>query len=200
MNKVIKTTIIAFAALFIALNATAADETYSLYVSKSSESKKIVLRLDNMFADKVACTIYSDLGATIFKDEIYTAEKTAKQYDLNQLPEGNYIIEIIDLMKVEKLKLTITKESVEFENTEAEITYKPTVWMNEDKTVDFNLLSLGNNVKVSILNETRDEVFKKSYKKETTVSNRFDFSQLPKGTYTMVVMNGDETFYNYLSI
>ncbi|MEL6124487.1 MAG: DUF3244 domain-containing protein [Bacteroidota bacterium] len=201
MNKVLFKTATVVAALFIAFNASAAVENpFSLYVSKAGEAKKIVLRLDNMFADKVTCKIYTESGAVIFSDEIYTANKTAKKYDLSQLPQGEYTILINDLMKVEQLDLVVTENSVDFVNPVADITFKPTVWVNEDKTVDFNLLSLGNNVNVSIYNETSEEVYSKSYIGKTTVSKRFNMADLPAGEYTIAVTNGGEVFYNYVTI
>jgi len=200
MNKVITTTLTAVAALFIAFNASATEAPFSLYVSKTAESKKIVLRLENMFADKVNCAIYSEQGALIFTDEIYTANNTSKKYDLNQLPAGEYVIEITDLMKVERLKINVTATNVEFAETQADITYKPTVWINEDAIVDFNLLALGNTVNVAIKSENGDEIYTKRFANETSIGSRLNLSELPTGTYTMIVTNGSETFYHYLSI
>lgn len=200
MNKVITTTLTVVMALFLALNASAVEKPFSLYVSKSSENKKIVLRLENMFADQVKCRIYSEFGGLVFSDAIYTAEKTAKKYDLSQLPEGNYFIEIVDLMKVERLKITVNRDGVDFNNPVADITYKPTIWLNNNKHVDFNLLSLGNDVTIRIIDEYNVEILNQNFNDQNTIAKRYDLSKLPTGTYTFEVSNGDEVFYNYLSI
>lgn len=200
MNKVISNLIIAILVIasFSQIKAVVEAPT-SIYISKSSEANKIVLNLENMFADNVKCTFTNEEGIIIFRDQISTENRVSKKYDLGQLPMGKYTIEVNDLMKVERLELVISKEGIEFSNEIAEITYKPTVWLNEDKTVDFNLLALGQVASISI-SSLEGEIFTESFKKQSSISKRFNLNGLESGEYTVRVSINGKTFTHTLAL
>jgi len=200
MKKVI---IVLISALLLAgtwntMNA-AVEAPASIYVTKAPEAKKIVLNFENMFADKVKCTFLSSENGVIFSDVIYTSERKSKKYDLSKLPIGNYVVEVNDLMKIERLSLTVTSKGVEFANEESNITYKPTLWLNENNTVDFNLLALQKDVKISISNG--DEVLlEERITGENSVGRRFNLNQFAGQDVTVNVYHAGETFAYTLSI
>jgi len=200
MKKVIKILLsIAFVAITSNTINGATVAPTSIYVSKADEAKKIVLNFENMFADKVTCTFSSLDNGSIFSDIIYTSERKSKKYDLSKLPLGNYVVEVNDLMKIEKLSLTITKEGVEFSNEESQITYKPTVWLNEDNTVDFNLLALSKDVKIFISNG--DEVIlKEEISGESSVGRRYNLNKYDGQDITVNVYHAGEDFTYTLSL
>ncbi|MFT4568336.1 MAG: hypothetical protein ACI9FN_003305 [Saprospiraceae bacterium] len=200
MKKVI---IILISVAFIAsmtntMNAAAVAPA-SIYVTKSSEAKKIVLNFENMFADKVKCTFLSQTNGIIFSDVIYTSERKSKKYDLSKLPIGNYVVEVNDLMKIEKLSFSITKEGVEFANEESQITYKPTVWLNEDNTVDFNLLALQSDVSISISN-SEEVLLKEDILGENSIGRRYNLSKYVGQDITVNVYHAGEGFVYTLSL
>ena len=184
----------------LALNVNAKDlEPFSLYMSKSSEAKKLIMRFDNMLANVVKAKIISDKGIIVHQEKINTSEEKVRKYDLNQLEQGVYTFIIDDLMKVEKVQFTIGPKEVSFTDEPTEVTFKPTVWVNGDKTVDFNLMSLGKDTKIVI---TRDgiEYLAESFKGDNTISRRYDLSKLENGVYTMMVTINGETFYRMLQV
>ena len=197
MKKII---IVLFSVAFLAttINAASVAPT-SIYVSKSAEAKKIVLNFENMFADKVVCTFSSAENGTIFSDVIFTSERKSKKYDLSKLPVGNYVVEVNDLMKIEKLSLTITKEGVDFSDEESEITYKPTVWLNEDNTVDFNLLALSKDVKIAISNET-ELLLEEEFAGESSIGRRYNLNKYAGQDITVTVYHRGEDFVYTLSL
>lgn len=177
----------------------AVDAPTSIYVTKAPEAKKIVLNFENMFADKVKCTFLGQGGGVIFTDVIYTSDKVSKKYDLSKLPVGIYTVEVNDLMKVEKLTLSVTNNSVEFVDNASEVIYKPTVWLNEDKKVDFNLLALGNEAKVIISND-QGQLYSHNFKGQTSISKRFDVSKFAGQDIIVSVYHQGEIFTYNLSL
>ena len=175
------------------------DSLYSVNVSKSTDSKKVVLNLSDMMAYQVQCRIIDDLGRIIHTDKIKTADVAQMKYDLNELEIGEYTFVIDDLMKVERFKLDVTNEGVDFDNPVADITYKPVVWLNEDKTADFNLLALNNDVKVELVG-AEGILLSEFFKERNVINKRYDLSDLEEGDYTLKVFIKDEVFYRYLNI
>ncbi len=173
---------------------------FSFYISKLSESKKLVLNLENMSAHTVKCDIMDQEGKIIYTDKINTKTQKARRYDLTSLTPGIYTISIDDLMKVEELTIVVTSNDVIVNRNNSEITYKPVVWLNENKSADFNLLSLGKSVNVTIYNENNEEVYAETFSKQTSIGKVYDFKKSEKGTYTMAVSVNGKTFYKYLTI
>lgn len=173
------------------------DSLYSVYVKKSLENKKLIVRMENMHANNVQLTIINPEGVIIHKDRINTKLEKTKKYDLNNLEPGVYTMIIDDLMKVEKVKVEVTRKGVEFGSNKAEITYKPTVWLNNDKTVDFNLMTLGKRAEVKIKLDG-NVLYEERFAGDSVVSKKFNLQNLPSAKYTMVVYTNGETFYRYL--
>lgn len=173
------------------------DSLYSVYVKKSFENKKLIVRMENMQANNVNLTIIDPRGAVIHRDRINTKLEKVKKYDLNKLEPGTYTMIIDDLMKVEKLAIKLTANGVDFGNAHAEITYKPTVWLNSDKTVDFNLMTLGKSADVFIKLDNKI-LYEAHFAHQTTVEKKFNLKSLASGKYTMVINTNGETFYRYL--
>ena len=178
----------------------AADAPATIYISKARETKKIVLNLENMSADKVTCEFIAEDGEIIFTDVVETANKTAKQYDLSQLPSGDYTIEVNDLMKIERLNLSISNKNVTLEENVSDITFKPTVWLNEDNTVDFNLLMLGKSATLAIYAPNGEVLKTDRFRKANVASKRYNLNNLEAGEYRVVVFHKGETFVYTLNL
>jgi flagellar hook assembly protein FlgD len=173
---------------------------FSIYISKIAESKKLVLNFDNMLAATVVCKIIDQNGSVIYTEKLNTLQQKSRRYDLSGLKSGDYTISIDDLMKVEELALTVTAADVALNENVSVTTFKPVVWIKENRTVDFNLLALGNDVNVKILAENGTEVYNEDFSDKTTIGKVYDFKKSPKGMYTMQVSVNGKTFYKYLTI
>ncbi len=173
---------------------------FSLYVSKVSGSKKLVLNLENFSANTVRCDIKTQEGSLVFTDYINTSLQKARKYDLSSLKLGTYTFTVDDLLKVEDLTIIVTESDILVNKNESEITYKPVVWLNKNKTADFNLLALGKPVSVVITDSNNTEIHSEFFNKRATIAKVYDFKKLDRGTYTMAVTVNGKTFYKYLTI
>jgi len=199
--KKVNVLLITAALVLISISTIIATEVpASIYVTKAGESNKIILNLENMAADRVICEFRSEDGDLFFRDEVITAENVSKQYDLSQLPNGRYTIEVNDLMKIERLNLSIYNGSVQLNERVADITFKPTVWLNEDKSVDFNLMTLGSSASLSIYDTRGNELKSDRFKKVNVASKRYDLSKVEAGIYRVVISHKGETFTHTLTL
>ena len=191
-------TVLIFTVLAIGVNALDVHP-FSVSITKG-EAKKLVIDLTNMQASMVKCSISDDKGRLVYsgKIDVYN-EGSNQKYDLSNLGEGIYTITIDDLMKVEKLTFKINRDNISFENAKSEIIYKPTVWVNNDKTVDFSLLSLGEKVKIELRYES-DVIYSATFKDQSTINTVFNLNKLKSGEYTMAITYKGYTFLRYLSI
>ena len=185
----------------IASNLIASDyNPYSVTIAKALEAKKLVVNLSDMQASNVKCTIANEEGRIVYSGKInMDTDVTNKQYDLSLLESGTYTMTIDDLMKVERLSFVITQNEVRFDEAESEIIFKPTVWVNPNKTVDFNLLAFGERVTVEIKNDF-EVIHTEVIKEETSVNRVFNLENLDEGEYTMTISFNGHTFYRYITI
>ena len=173
---------------------------FTLSIAKAIDAKKLVVSLKDMQASNVKCTISNEEGLIVYSGNInMDIEKVYKRYDLSGLESGKYTMTVDDLMKVEKIAFQVTDKDILFDNNESEIIYKPVVWVNEDKTVDFNLLSFGAKVNVEIM-DGQDVIYSEVIKGENSASRVFNLKKVKPGDYTMIVSYNGETFYRYITV
>lgn len=188
--------IVALVAISIS-TIVASPRPAAIYISKSKEAKKIILNLENMSAETVTCSFINEEGSVIFRDKIETANKTAKQYNLSQLPEGEYTIEVDDLMKIERLNLTVDYQSVTLKERVADVTFKPTVVVKKNNTVDLNLLALGDAATVTFYGPQGNLLQSDRFSNVNVITKRYNLIEAEAGNYRVVISHKGETFsYN----
>jgi len=194
VNRIL--TIVALVAISIS-TIVASPRPAAIYISKSKEAKKIILNLENMSAEKVTCVFINEEGAVIFRDEIQTAHKAAKQYNLSQLPVGEYTIVVNDLMKIERLNLTVDNQAVTLKERVADVTFKPSVLIKENGTVDLNLLALGDAASVSFYGPQGNLLKSERFNNVNVITKRYSLTEVEAGDYRVVISHKGETFsYN----
>lgn len=174
-------------------------EPVNAYLLTVGTEKKIELQLDRMFARTVRCEIINQKGQLIFTEDIPTETFRRKRYDLRNLPDGSYSMVIHDLMKVERINFEIESTGIRISKGISDVIYKPTVWLNMDKSLDFNQLTLGADSEIRLF-DGNELIY--SYKSigETSISKRLNLEQLDPGKYTMEIRTKGEVFYKYLNL
>lgn len=153
----------------------------------AEKSKSLVVETSLWKSDKVNIQIKEASGVVIL-DETVKNTKNLRKYNLKNLPEGVYTLELSNDLKITTQEFTINAKSVVL-STEIKTVYKPVVIWNE-AGFDVNLMTLGNTAFINIQDKDNNIVFAEKLV-TPAVHKRYDISALASGEYTVTVaMNG----------
>lgn len=139
----------------------------------------------------VVVSIESNDGNLLLNESL--VGKSSKVYDLKQVPNGAYTLTIENEFKKATQKLSKNNDEIA-EFGDAEVTFKPIVSVSKD-LLKLNYLAQGKEVKVSIESTNDTDVFyTNTYAKTGSLNKAFDISNLPTGSYKIVISAGNETF------
>lgn len=192
MKKVIRT--IAVAAMLIGSTTAMASE---LKLAADGTSKSLVFEWDAQFAD-TSIIIEDQNGNVVFLEDINEVDTYTKRFDLAQLPIGGYFLKVENNMREVVYTLEVTKDDVSIVSEEENL--KP-VFRKEDGKVFVSLLNLDkNDVAVSVVDSAGRVVFTESFEKESIVEKTFNFKDAFSDDYTLVVKDGEATYYEAVSV
>jgi len=153
----------------------------------AEKSKSLLVETSLWKSDKINIQIKEASGVVIL-DETVKNTKNLRKYNLKNLPEGTYSLEISNELKITTQEFTIYDNGVLL-SSDVKTVYKPVViWNNEG--FDVNLMTLGNTAFINIQDKDNNIVFAEKLV-TPAVHKRYDISSLASGEYTVTVaMNG----------
>jgi hypothetical protein len=199
MKNLVLNTLIFILSSIITINLSASEIPFLVKAASNTDNMNVVLDLSKMSEQTVKCQITDRQGMVIFSEEIHVEEGVFKPYNLGNLDIGTYEFKVFNKSLVAKYDIEIKTSGVSVHDNN-DVTYKPSIRLKQDKSIDFQLLSLGKEVAVELINNNGDVLYQKSYENQSTISKRLILKELNKGQYTVKVNVGEETFYEYLSI
>jgi len=171
--------------------ASAAGMANEPKLRKESDSKNLVLEMDAQ-NNQTSVKFIDAEGNVIFTDTNSFSESYIKKFNLATLPEGTYYLEIENETK--ELVYTINIDSETVGIGEKKESLKP-VFRRNNKKVRFNLLNLDRGaVEIKVLDSDNRIVFEE-VSEEMAVQKVFDFATAPKDAYTIVINEGNDTYY-----
>lgn len=145
--------------------------------------------------------IKNDQGYILYKEFIKIDGDYSKDFDLTELPNGSYKLELEDEVKIKILPFKVTSKEVEFNKKEEFIISKPIVAKKGDKVILSKLTLEGSkDIKVSIYYNGTDLVYKENLKGDKFINRSYDFSTSINGDYSIVVTSDGRTFRNSINI
>jgi hypothetical protein len=185
MERVIKLTAV-IVALFFATNSFA-----TIYpIINASEAKTLSIDLNDWAAADVNVIIRDFNGEILHNDDFAKGAITKRKYDLANLPNGAYTLEIAGNNKKSISEVILGDKGVIVNSEATKIVYKPTFQV-KDNAIVFNHLALGEQVTI-LVSDDRGTFFTKSYKGRNTIHASFDTSDLPKGSYVFSVSTDNQ--------
>jgi len=172
---------------------TALTLILGLQVSATAMEPTIVTGNDKTFTLDLAdwATQTVEVSITDLFGRILLSEKTnttRKIYNLKNLDNGTYTIEVRNKTAIMYTKVDVTNNALQSGSTE--IVYRPMMSVTKDH-IDLNALTQGKTVYVSIYSEG-NSIFSLEYVNTPTVTQRFDLSALPAGEYTVSISKGTD--------
>lgn len=180
--------------MFVAATALAKEPRLSL---TPNEEKSLNFKMDTT-PEQTLVTIVDTNGEVIFTEKIATGKTYSKKFDLKNLPDGSYFLEVEDTLKEKVFAFVIQNSKVII--AEGKENAKP-VFRNKNGKVFLNLLNLKNEVvKIKILDSDNRVVFQETIVDEIVIEKVFNFEDAFKDNYTVVVQNKKDTYFEDVSV
>jgi polynucleotide 5'-kinase involved in rRNA processing len=190
MKKFLKIGLIA-ASLFTATGVHANDDNFTLKV-KGEKEKFIRFSVDK--AEDVNLSLIGADEEVLFEENIHASAFTSKIYDLNALPDGNYVLKVESELKVAKYTVTIKDGEALVSEPKVSNVFKP-VYTQNDQVITLNLDNLDKNpIEIKVYNEYNDEVYNEEFKDKAQLTKKFNISKTDSKELTFVVKFKDESF------
>ena len=186
------TTMIAF--MFATVVGLAKEPKLSLMTE--GQSKSLIVELDSK-NNKTFLKILDENQNIIFSEKIATTSYT-KKFDLNELENGSYYIELDDSLRTLVYPISVENKEVKIlkriENT------KP-VFRKKGSMLFLNLLNLdGEDVQIKVFDSDNRTLFSEVIKNESIVTKAFNFETAHEDRYTVVVKDGENTYYEDIAV
>jgi polynucleotide 5'-kinase involved in rRNA processing len=190
MKKFLKIGLIAVS-LFTATGVHANDDNFTLKV-KGEKEKFIRFSVDK--AEDVNLSLIGADDEVLFEENIHASAASSKIYDLNALPDGNYVLKVESELKVAKYTVTIKDGEALVSEPKVSNVFKP-VYTQKDNVITLALDNLDKNpIEVKVYNEYNDEVYNEVFKDKAQLTKKFNISKTDSKELTFVVKFKDESF------
>ena len=181
------TAMIAF--MFITVVGLAKEPKVSLLTE--GQSKSLIVALDSK-NNKTILKIIDENQNIIFSEKISVNSYT-KKFDLDKLENGSYLFELDDSLRT--LTYTISVENEEVKILRRIENNKP-IFRKIGAKLYLNLLNLDSkDVEIKVFDSDNRTLFSEVVENENIVSKAFNFETAHKDHYTIVVKDGENTYY-----
>ena len=161
------------------------EKSFALYLNGLSTNVQIVIR--------------DQEGHTLYKEQLSNQENFAKNFNLNNLTKGGYVLKIEDGSQITSIGMDISGNTVVF--NEEEVTYKPSTSI-EDTKVTVAMSEMNGSELNVVIRDSRDElVFEEVVAEKGEGLNRtYDLSKISAGEYTFIFSSNGHTFVHPVNI
>ncbi len=147
----------------------------------NDKSKTLTIAASSLKGGTIDITIFDAQNNTIHAETIKN-EKVARSYDVRNLPNGKYVIEMSNGLKTTKQNFEIYSSEV-FLDKNVETFYAPVVNVSEN-FVDVN--AVGPKAIITFVDQDNN-LLKSETVTSSTIHRRFNVAKLPAGIYTVSV-------------
>ena len=188
MRKVVRS-IATVALMFVVATSMAKEPTLSV---TSNTEKSLNFEMDAPSIKTVISIIDID-GVIIYTESVNAINDYSKKFDLKNLPEGRYFLNVEDSLRKTIFTLAIDDSTIEIDSR---VENSKPVFRKAGDKVFLNLLNLEKgDVQITVYDSDNRVVFKEIITDTMLVEKAFNFETAYDDTYVVVVKNGNDTFY-----
>lgn len=144
-------------------------------------------------ASYVEIAIIDQNGSMVFSEK--TSSKSNKVYDLYQLPDGIYKVDVQDDIKKVSQVITMNNGSIALADY-VNVVYKPMITFT-DNIAKLNFLTLGQDATISLINDATGEViWSEDVINKATINKAYNFKNVAFGKYTFMINTTTDSFYH----
>ncbi|RNL54207.1 hypothetical protein [Pedobacter jejuensis] len=183
MKNLLKISLIA-ATMFTASATYANEDVFTLTV-KSEDNKSIRFSIDE--ASDIKLSIRELNSQVLFEENIHSEGASTKTYDLNALPDGEYVLNVAYEAKVAEYTIVIKNDKAVVSAPKVTELLKP-VFTQEQSMLTLSLDNADKGpVEVQILNEYNEELYNETFTDKAKLVKKFNTSKTFGKELTFVV-------------
>ncbi|MEP3208795.1 MAG: T9SS type A sorting domain-containing protein [Maribacter sp.] len=193
MKKVVRS-IAVVALMFVAATGLAKEPKLSV---NPSQEKSLNFEMDTT-SEETFVRVVDMNGVIIYKEKVETVNSYSKKFNLKNLPEGSYFLEVEDALKETTFEFTVDDSTIRIDKRKENA--KP-VFRKKEGKVYLNLLNLEKEVvKIKVLDSENRIVFQETIADEMLVEKVFNFEDAFEDNYVVVVQNKKDTYYEDITV
>jgi len=195
MKKLVRNFILVFAIGIFSFNTMMASvDDPVIRVVNISNTKAVDLHLKNSAKKNFVVQIKGQSGEILLTKKIKSdSENISQRYVLKNLPDGLYYMTVSNDLQKTVHPIKISKNQVIVEKSNTKKYYRPTISLKET-SLDINMLLLNNKASLIIQDEVSEVVYATTFQNMTSINKRFNLSDLPTGTYSVIIRTEEQTF------
>ncbi len=183
--------------IVISLNSSMTFAGGAGSITSVVDGQSIVLSSEEQAMSQVKVQLTDQEGLVLISEKIELNDLINRKYNLRNLPDGIYDLQITDEEKIITKRMFIDRESLSIIDESKLI--KPRFFV-KNNVVTVSLLPFGEKAVIRIYDEAGSVLIEDSFKNKNAVSKKYDFSGSRIGQYTMVVMIKGEVFRKPINI
>lgn len=187
--------------LFLSNTATATSIS-SFEMLTTPDEKSFMLSAETKGEGRIAIQIENEQNEIVFSKTMKALSSFQQKYDLKGFEKGDYSLVITDASKIITQPFAVTESEVEVDIDLKRFAYKPYFRFNENvESLAVNWMkSDKSDCKFKIEDDKFNVLFEESVANNGIIHRSYDFSQLPKGTYYVVIKDGNHTYNETIDI
>jgi len=187
MKKIVRS-VAMIALMFVAETGLAKEPKLSL---TPNELKSLNFEMDAV-VEQTLVRIVDSNGVVIYSENVTKANIYTKKFNLYNLSEGVYFLNVENALKETVFKFTIKGSNITI--AERKENAKP-IFRKKEERVFLNLLNLGKEmVKIKVMDSEGRIVFEETVLDKILVEKIFNFKEAFKDTYTVLVQDKNDTY------
>jgi hypothetical protein len=183
-------------------NTAVATSVSSFEMLTTPDEKSFVLSAETSGKGKITIKIQNKKNEVIFSKSIKALSSFQQKYSLKDFEKGAYSLIIADESKIITQPFTITANEIAVNADSKTFTYKPYFRFNDKmESLAVNWMKNDNSdCNFKIEDETFNVLFEESVENSGMIHRSYDLSQLPKGTYYIVIKDGNYVYNETINV
>lgn len=201
--KTLKFVITSVCVLLLFMSNTAVATSVSSFEMLTTPNEKaFMLSVETSGKGRIAIKILNEQDQVVFSKSMKALSSFQQKYSLKDFEKGNYSLVIEDVSKIVTQPFTVTDIEVAVNSDSKIFTYKPYFKFNENiESLAVNWMKSDNSVcKLIIKDENLNVLFKESVENDSIIHRSYNLSQLPKGTYYIIIKDGNHIYKETIDI
>lgn len=163
------------------------------------ETKNGLVTLEKT-AHKNQLYVRNSQGIILYKKVIEKSESYDTEFDLTELPDGNYTFEVEKGLQIKITPFVIVLNKVVFFKEKQTIIHKPIIRVKEN-TISLSRLSLtSESLILEIYNNRNELIHSENFEELMVISRGYKFSRNEKGNYKIVIKTEGRIFVEVVTI